>query len=600
MAHPRQRPETPSAKPHNDPPAAVRLGYHSRPMSATRQASRGALWLLQAPAAAWLLTVSVVVLGALAIEGDRYLHDEGLLTWYFAQMTATEPAALLFFQKSRPLLSLLYAPLELLGLGLTSFLVVHTLVAAAALPLLAATARKLGLGKTANLAPALLATSALWFACGPAGVSNSDAVTGLSLVVYLWIVRDRPLAAGALLGALLFARSELALFAVGLGLFSLFHPRTSVRLALGLPLIPALYALCGALYHHDLLWALHFPPALPAPPPETPRFGAGGYGAELGTTLIAILSLTPGLLLLPALPLRPRGPWRMSAKAATLVGDASAVADDPRLRLFAALALAYLAAIRGLPILGLFNFDDSPRYLLPALPCAALALALIARRWSDADVGRRATLTLAIWLALAVVGEAEAGPLPLVTAALLFGILALARGGRPLLAGVALLLTSAATAPLLEPTTRMRRADNDPDLPALSAWLIDHPEHQTTALVTNIPVLDAWLRRQGVETGPVYYLLGTDQDYELEELSNAAVDQREALHRGIERTFYGRPLLPPRAPTDGPKRPRLFILNDDDRLDGSLPPDLWRGRLEPVATLGRLRIAVDQTAPPAP
>ncbi len=564
-------------------------------MSATRQASRGAAWLLQAPAATWLLTAAAVVLSLLAIAFDRYLHDEGLLTWYFAQMTAADPAALLFFQKSRPLLSLLYAPLALLGLGLTSFLVLHALIAAAALPLLAASARALGLGETANLAPALLATSSLWFACGPAGVSNSDAVTGLCLVVFLWVVRERPLAAGALLGALLFARSELALFALLIGLFALLHRRTSARLALGLPLVPALYALCGALYHHELLWFLRFPPALPAPPPATPRFGAEGYGAGLGTTLLALLALTPALPLLPALRLRPSRAASASASAPDLRGarGAGRPATDPRVLLFAALALAFLAAIRGLPVLGLFNFDDSPRYILPTLPFAALALAEVAQRWDALAVGRRALLGLTLWLALAIAGGAEAGSLPLIAAALLFGVLALARGGRPQLASLALLLSSAALAPATEPTTRMRRADNDPDLPALATWLIDHPEHSARPIVTNVPVLDTWLRRQGLRRAPVYYLLGTDQDYELETLTHADVGQREALRRGLARTFYGRPLRPPRAPEDDPEPPRLFILSPDERLDGSLPPALWRGKLEPIATLGRLRILVD-------
>ncbi len=524
---------------------------------------------MRAPAATWLLSAAVVLFALVSAQTDRYLHDEGLLTWYFAQMTAAEPAALIFFQKSRPLLGLLYAPLAALDVGLWGFTVAHSLIAAAALPLLAATARSLRI-RAANLAPALLATSALWLTCGPAGVSNSDAVTGLALVLYLWIVRERPLAAGLLLGALLFARSELALFALGLGAFAFFHAKGNRRLALAIPIVPVIYLLAGALYHHDLLWIFAFPPALPSPPPETPRFGEHGYGAGLGDTLLALLSLTPALLLLPA-----------------------ARRNEIHLRLFAALALAYVAAIRGLPALGIFNFDDSPRYLLPTLPFAALALAHLCEQWQEPALGRRLTALLAIWLGLAFFAEPVAGPTPLLACAGLLALVALARSGHGRLASLGLVLASATALPALEPITRMRLADNDPDLPALTTWLQEQPRRRALPIVTNMPVLQTWLSRQGISTGPIYYLLGTDQDYEIERLTNAAVGQREALQKGLNTSFYGLPLHPPRTPKDTPAPPRLFILSADDRLDGSLPPELWRGKLDNLATLGRIRIVVD-------
>ncbi|HFE46278.1 MAG TPA: hypothetical protein ENJ18_12405 [Nannocystis exedens] len=568
-------------------------------MTATRRAQSLSNWLMCAPAATWLLSAGVVLFALIAAQTDRYLHDEGLLTWYFAQMPAAEPAALIFLQKSRPLLGLIYAPLATLGLGRWGFTVVHSLVAVSALPLLAATARSLNI-KAANLAPALLASSALWLACGPAGVSNSDAVTGLALVLYLWIVRERPLAAGLLLGALLFARSEVALFALGLGTFALFRARGSRRLALAIPVVPAIYILAGALYHHDLLWALHFPPALPTPPPETPRFGEHGYGAGLGDTLLALLSLMPALLLLPAARLlRGKRKSKNNSKSRTERKSRAEI----HLRLFAALALAYVAAIRGLPALGIFNFDDSPRYLLPTLPFAALALAHLCEEWQGPALGRKLTALLALWLGLAFLAEPGAGPTPLVACAGLLTLLALARSGHPRLASLGLVLASATALPALEPVTRMRLADNDPDLPALTTWLKEHPEPRSRPIVTNMPVLKTWLSRQGVSTGPLYYLLGADQDYEIERLSNAAVGQREALRKGLDTTFYGLPLRPPRTPTDAPAPPRLFILSADDRLDGSLPPEEWRGQLDNLATLGRIRLVVDtqgqgDTVPP--
>ncbi|MCB9702842.1 MAG: hypothetical protein H6711_13180 [Myxococcales bacterium] len=366
-----------------------------------------AAWILEAPAAAWALALVALAFGLWSGLGDRYLHDEGLLTWHFAQVTLEAPAAALFWQKSRPLLAALYGPFA--GLGQPVFTVIHVVIAALALPLLAGVARAIG-QRSPNLPALLVASSALWLACGPAGVSNSDALTGLCLALYLWLARGRPLAAGLLLGALLFARSEVAVFAGGIGLYALLRgPR---RLALAIPALPAIYALLGALYHHDLLWSLRFPPALPAPPPETPRFGAAGYAAGLGDTLDALVALSPALLLLLAA--RPR---RM------------AVIE----RLAAALALAYLAAIRGLPAIGLFNFDSSPRYLLPALPFAALAIGPVIDGWREGGARERATtLALAIALALGLAADRLGGsPLPLAAAAGLAAVVALARAGRP-------------------------------------------------------------------------------------------------------------------------------------------------------------------------
>ncbi|MCB9570236.1 MAG: hypothetical protein H6710_24000 [Myxococcales bacterium] len=292
-----------------------------------------AAWILEAPAAAWALALVALAFGLWSGLGDRYLHDEGLLTWHFAQVTLEAPAAALFWQKSRPLLAALYGPFA--GLGQPVFTVIHVVIAALALPLLAGVARAIG-QRSPNLPALLVASSALWLACGPAGVSNSDALTGLCLALYLWLARGRPLAAGLLLGALLFARSEVAVFAGGIGLYALLRgPR---RLALAIPALPAIYALLGALYHHDLLPAIglfnfdssprYLLPALPfaalAIGPVIDGWREGGAG-ERATTLALAIALALGLA-------------------------------------------AYLAAIRGLPAIGLFNFDSSPRYLLPALP----------------------------------------------------------------------------------------------------------------------------------------------------------------------------------------------------------------------------------------
>ncbi|MEZ4454392.1 MAG: hypothetical protein R3B09_33380 [Nannocystaceae bacterium] len=532
-------------------------------------------WLLEAPAAAWALAAVALAFGVVTGLGDRYLHDEGLLTWHFAQITQEVPAAAFFWQKSRPLLAALYAPFA--GLGQPAFTVLHAAVAALALPLLAGAARGIG-QRSPNLPALLVASSALWLCCGPAGVSNSDALTGLCLALYLWLARGRPIAAGLLLGALLFARSEAAVFVGGIGLYAwLRGPR---RLALAIPAIPGLYALAGALYHHDLLWFLHFPPALPAPPPETPHFGAAGYGAGLGDTLDAFVALTPALPLLLAA--RPR---RMPAIE----------------RLVGALAIAYLLAIRGLPAIGLFNFDSSPRYLLLVLPFAALVIGPVIDGWRDGRQGDRATtLALVVALGLGLLSDRLGGsPLPLAAAAGLAGVVALARAGLPRIAALLLALAAAAALPTIEPVTRMTFAARYQGLDDAVAWLAARPELAARPVVTNLSVFGALLDHRGAGgERPIYYLLGVDQDHEIRTLTNPAVGQDAAIWGALDRGFYGRPIRPPMTPADPPPRPRSFVIDDDDRLEQRLPAASWEGRLRELARHGRARILIDEGPPP--
>src|SRR5260221_445575 len=139
------------------------------------------------------------IVGFIRCADPATLHDEGLLTYGFARAMDQDLIATLFFQKARPVLSLLYAPVALAGL--TVFLVVHVVVAAAAIPLVAATARVFGI-RNANLAALVVACSPVFLWCGPMGLSNSDGAAGLALVVYLLAARRAPFVAGAVLGGL--------------------------------------------------------------------------------------------------------------------------------------------------------------------------------------------------------------------------------------------------------------------------------------------------------------------------------------------------------------------------------------------------------------
>ena len=85
----------------------------------------------------------VLAIGVAFVLTDYTLNNEGLLTHYWASWLREEFAAVFFFQRTKPVLCLLYAPASAWGPWAT--LVAHTIVAATTIPMLAAIARALGL-----------------------------------------------------------------------------------------------------------------------------------------------------------------------------------------------------------------------------------------------------------------------------------------------------------------------------------------------------------------------------------------------------------------------------------------------------------------------
>src|SRR5262249_52054146 len=98
---------------------ARRIAPHDRMGT---EASRMMRW------AGWALAVVFAIAGIVDVVLARHLHDEGLLTFYFARMTADDPIAAFFLQKTRPPISALYAPFA--AIGPLAFGIAHVLVAA--------------------------------------------------------------------------------------------------------------------------------------------------------------------------------------------------------------------------------------------------------------------------------------------------------------------------------------------------------------------------------------------------------------------------------------------------------------------------------------
>jgi len=526
-------------------------------------------------AAVVLLTLVYATLAGLAVHDGRYLHDEGLLTHLFASLVGREPAAAIFLQKARPPLALLYAPVA--GLGLDAFLWAHVLVSALAVPLVAAAAQRLGHSRP-ELAAAVVAFSPMHVAAGAAGLMNADAVVGVALVMLLW-ASGRWLAAGVVMGALVWVRSELAVLALVLAGAALVHAPRQWRALAGLAAFPAVYGLLGAVYHEDLLWMLHFPPALAAPMEGNPFWEAHHAEASLPAVMAALLAISPAVALL--------GTWRASSAGAVE-------------RAGLAFAVVFVAALVLLPRWRVFNFDLSPRYLLPALPLVALAVSRVAMQLGDGEgstSGLRRGMGLGAFAGLALtVDRLGGGASALAAGALAAAAMALGGAGRPKLAHGLLGVLLGVGALAYGEGARIARIQHSPGLDPMLDRLREHPEWDGRAVYTNEPLLHAALERSAGQRGmprvTVHYLVQADQLHELTSLTNPANGQRQALLDALHQGFYGVPVLPEALDPAQVPADAVFVLREDPRLDLVMPPATWSSRLQVVHPGVGITIAV--------
>lgn len=517
-------------------------------------------------AAVVVLTLAYVVLAGLAVYDDRFLHDEGLLTHLLAALVGRAPAATVFLQKARPPLALLYAPIASAGLG--PFLWVHVLVSAAAVPLVAATARQLGHTRP-ELAAAVVAFSPMYIAAGAAGLMNADAVVGVALVLLAW-ARARWLAAGVVMGALVWVRSELAVLALVLAGAALLRRPREWRALVGLAAFPLVYGIAGAIYHGDVVWMLWFPPALAEPMADNPFWQAQQAEASLPLVMAAVLAITPAVACL--------GVWR--ASSASAVERAALV-----------FAVVLVVALVVLPRWRVFNFDLSPRYLLPVLPALALAVGRLAdglgpgqphatgdaMAHDAAATGLRRGVGLGVFAVLALLTERLGGGSPALVACAIVAIaMAVGGAGRLRLAHAILAGLLALGAVNYGDGARIARAQCSGELDPWVERLREHPEWAGRSIYTNEPLLAAYLERSGDRPGfAVHYLVQADQLHELTALSNPTNGQRQALLVALRQGFYGTPVFPEELDPRTVPAGTIFMLRDDPRLPLVMPPERW-------------------------
>ncbi|MCA9682594.1 MAG: hypothetical protein KC457_10395 [Myxococcales bacterium] len=515
----------------------------------------------------WVLTFAFVAVGFEAAINCRYVHDEGLLTWHFAGILGRAPIAGFFFQKLRPVLALVYAPVA--PLGFMAFSIVHLLVGATAIPLTAALSRHFGHRLFA--VPALVvASSPLMLVTAVAGHSNCDVAVGLLLGLYLLLVKGRSVLGGVVLGSLILVRSEIAPILLAIAVERLWA--RDIRVLWGMAVVPLAYALAGVPYHHDLLWIFHYPPTLMEPAPDTHWLERGALVEKLEGTVLAIASLSPatGLLLL----LRPRA----------LVRDERGLAVG---------LLLFLLMIRGFPLVGLFNFDTSPRYMLAGLPALAL---IIGRQSEDAREGRDGGwVSLLALVAVAAFGfftaSADDPGVLLPAVALWAAVMGLARLRRNNLALALWMLVTVASWPLGRVHTRLlpRRATLD----ELERWWVERGPDSDTEVLSNVKIAKAWLEYRDLLPHPEHFhaLLQHDTAYELDALFDHEVGQDQALLEAMDEHFYGRPVLEERDPLDWPEG-TVVIFENDGRLGDTIDVQRWRRHLKIEVERGDGRLLI--------
>lgn len=512
------------------------------------------------PAGAALVAAVALGAGLWLVADPGILHDEGLLMYGFARLLGEEPLPLLFLQKSKPALALLYAAPA--RLGPLAYQVAHVAVAAAGVALLHRAAAALGLRRP--WVPALLlALSPMYLWSAASGVANSDGVAGTALALYLLATRHM-LLAGVVLGALPWIRFEAGLFSAVMAAFVLLRDRPSLpRFLGGLLAWPVAYALLGALYHRDLLWMAHYPPNIAELDTTNPEWVAeyARHGAR--SLARAALIASPALVLVAGLRLRSLQPLERAVAAFAAV-------------YYGLFAVTHLWV---LPLGPAFVLGYSVRYAMVPVAMGALLAGRAVEAIEDArGLPARDPAAVAL-LAAAGVALALAGGgtvLLIATAALLVVYLG-AAAARPAVGALAVAALAFAGPALVRDQMLEEGFGPDKAVAALIGPLEARLRARPAPVVyTNVQELPTWLARTGRLPGvPVRYMVSADQQFELETLSNPAVGQTAAVLPGVVRAAYGEVVVRDELRPDAVPEGALFALSGDRRTRLILPADVW-------------------------
>ena len=464
---------------------------------------------------AWVAAALFAAAGLASVATDRYLHKEGILTWVFSAWQLEDFLPAFFLTETRPVLSLLYAPAA--AGGSTLYFCVKVLACSLTIPMVAAIAQSAG-QRRPNLPALITGLSPLLLAAASAGVSNADAAFGAVLLLWLLQCAERPGAAGVVGGALLLVRAELLLLLLLVAAYAVFARKRPRRFLLGACAVPLAYGIAGMIYHGDPLWFVHYAPWLSGLDQASSTAGSG-QGEYVQNLVNGLISVTPLVLLLAFV--RPRS-------------------LAPVERLAGAFFVVFLLFIRGAPLLQLFDFDDSPRFLLPGLPFAALVLGRVFEGFEPRDNRRWAPALALVCLALAAhFFETEVGDKALLWVALITAVtVALAQLSRPRWAVTFAVVAGLVAAVPFEGRTGLLFEGRE-SMQKVAAWLAE--QEQSAPVATDIPVLRLYLDHRGMGNRDVAYLPAPGELQRFDALTNEAVGQRAAVRALMDDLFYGRP-----------------------------------------------------------
>jgi hypothetical protein len=528
--------------------------------------------LATSPAVPWVIAAAFVIAGLAAIRANTFLNDEGVVTWIFAGLMSESPIDMLFFAKSRPPISLLYAPIA--AVGLKPFLWAHLLLAALAIPLTAMLARDFD-HDIPNLPATLVALSPLYFASAASGVQNTEATIGLLAVACL-LTRHWPMSAGLLMGVVAVGRIETAVFGLAFMAYAMLTPGCR-RFLVGVFVFPTILALLGALYHGDLLWPLRYPSSLYSNPTIVPaeRVWYVGTPRDLVYTLLA---LTPVIGVLAWTSFR----GQTSIERTLTIG-----------------AFAFVVVLRILPVTEVIYVDASPRYILPPLPFLCLAANRAVSRWGRSWRGGLIGGGLLLGItgfALAHLDDSAASLLiaavGLCVVAAILAFVSKRVALMTLVGASAAAMLLAMVAPREVPLftrTNLLLGDHARQLDECVRWIGSNVPDRGV-VVTDQHLLGIWLseRAPGIQVD-VRHLVTPETLYEAQTLTNPATRQFDALFN-TSRFFYARWIFSEEIASlpgevffvlrrDPSPRPRDLSAPPFDRIEWLVKGDWLGGRL---------------------
>ncbi|RJO69513.1 MAG: hypothetical protein C4523_06195 [Myxococcales bacterium] len=512
----------------------------------------------------------------------RLHDDEGMLAYQFAQVLFKEPLAAWFFQKLRPIGSLLMAPWAMTGF--TVFLIGQKIWAGLGIYFLGLAVDRLG-GK-GWLASLIVASSPMYVVSSMAGHANIQGVAIAALAMALLAYRKFPWGAGLLVGLLPWVRYEYVFFSAVLAGYALFEWRRP-GFFIACAAFPLFYLLTGMMYHEDFFWMAHYPPSLITPEPDSEAFVNISWSFNIFEDNIFRLSfLCPFWPLLAIRPLRGHG----------LLGKSMWL-----------LLASCLAILIFFPLFKIFKFDYSLRYwLLILIPCAFLLAAPSKHArplpWLGAFL---LAASGAIVGAMSGASDHFAFTLLIVSAPLAYLLIVnfAAQRKRILRAALLGLLVVAGLCSNLEVLANIRKTTPaDSDHKSALAWLEEKSGNDGLRdIYTNSHMLQALLDDADSPLAPhVKYLAQYDVHYELYHLLNKANGQYKTFLGAFAPILNGHAVWACRLANYKSFANDVFIIFDDNRFNRIYPPAFIKQIADPVKRTGSYQIFVGKAALPKP